>query len=122
MEIVYAEVVDAATILALQRAAYQAEAKLYDDPHLPPLRQTLVELIAEFDTHVFLKAVVDGDSKLRATGLRIESVARFADNDVRAIDIDFSHDCENILRADVGSLVELGARQLVRSPHQPAIA
>ena len=36
--------------------------------------------------------------------------------------IDFSDDSENILRTDMGGLVEFGQRQLVRSPHQPAIA
>lgn len=35
---------DAAAILALQKLAYQSEARLYDDYSLPPLTQTLPEM------------------------------------------------------------------------------
>jgi GNAT superfamily N-acetyltransferase len=48
---------DAAEILALQKLAYQKEAKLNDDWSIPPLTQTLQEIEAEFETTVFLKAV-----------------------------------------------------------------
>ncbi len=51
---------DAGEILALQKLAYQSEAKLYDDPSIPPLTQTLTDLEAEFETKVFLKAVWKG--------------------------------------------------------------
>lgn len=51
---------DAPAILALQRRAYESEARLYNDWSIPPLRQTLDMLIAEFETHEILKAVVDG--------------------------------------------------------------
>jgi ribosomal protein S18 acetylase RimI-like enzyme len=51
---------DAEAILALQYAAYQSEAALYDDPAIPPLTQTLAQLIAEFDDHIMLKATLDG--------------------------------------------------------------
>lgn len=51
---------DAATILALQRLAYQTEAALYNDWSIPPLTQTLESLIEEFFTSVVLKAVVEG--------------------------------------------------------------
>ncbi|HOX56582.1 MAG TPA: GNAT family N-acetyltransferase [Candidatus Paceibacterota bacterium] len=74
---------DAPEILALQKIAYQSEAELYGDDSLPPLQQTLADLLADFertpervavlahapaaeDTHpdadqiVFLKAVVNG--------------------------------------------------------------
>lgn len=60
MEIEQADVHDAESILTLQRLAYQREATLYNDLTIPPLRQTLEELLAEFDTHRFLKAVEDG--------------------------------------------------------------
>lgn len=60
MEIEHADQHDAEDILTLQRLAYQSEAALYNDPMLPPLRQTLEELRAEFTTHRFLKAVEDG--------------------------------------------------------------
>ncbi len=51
---------DAAAILQLQYAAYQSEAALYDDPSLPPLTQTLAQLLAEFDTHIILRATIAG--------------------------------------------------------------
>lgn len=38
---------DAGELLTLQRAAYVTEAQLNGDCHLPPLSQTLAELIAE---------------------------------------------------------------------------
>ena len=51
---------DAADILALQRLAYQSEARLYDDWSLPPLVQTLDALRAEIADTVVLKAVEGG--------------------------------------------------------------
>ncbi len=50
---------DAETILALQKLAYQSEAKLYNDWSLPPLTQTLESLREEFTTSVILRATVD---------------------------------------------------------------
>ena len=55
--VVQASPEDAAEILALQKAAYQNEAKLNDDWTIPPLTQTLLEIEAEFAAKVFLKAV-----------------------------------------------------------------
>lgn len=55
--VVQASPEDAAEILALQKMAYQNEAKLNDDWTIPPLTQTLLEIEAEFETKVFLKAV-----------------------------------------------------------------
>ena len=52
---------DAEAILQLQRLAYQAEAELYQDWNIPPLKESLRELLAEFDRQVFLKAMC-GDS------------------------------------------------------------
>jgi ribosomal protein S18 acetylase RimI-like enzyme len=49
---------DAAAILALQKLAYQSEARLYDDWSLPPLTQTLDALIEEFSRSVILKAMI----------------------------------------------------------------
>lgn len=60
LEIQRADVGDAGAILALQRLAYQGEATLYGDPNLPPMRETEAELVAAFETHVILKAVVEG--------------------------------------------------------------
>ena len=42
--------VDAGELLTLQRAAYVSEARIYGDPELPPLVQTLDELIVELAT------------------------------------------------------------------------
>ena len=56
VEIVQANVTDAAEILALQKLAYQSEAILYDDWSIPPLKQTLSEIEEEFFHKTFLKA------------------------------------------------------------------
>jgi ribosomal protein S18 acetylase RimI-like enzyme len=37
----------AGELLTLRRAAFVSEAQLYDDPHIPPLTQTLAELRAD---------------------------------------------------------------------------
>lgn len=51
---------DAAPILALQRRAYAAEARLYDDWTIPPLTQSLASLLAEIESTTVLKACVGG--------------------------------------------------------------
>jgi ribosomal protein S18 acetylase RimI-like enzyme len=38
---------DAGELLTLRRAAFVSEAQMYDDPHIPPLTQTLDELAAD---------------------------------------------------------------------------
>ncbi len=48
---------DAAEILALQRLAYESEARLYNDWSIPPLAQTLESLIADIKVATVLKAV-----------------------------------------------------------------
>ncbi len=55
-----ASIDDASEILALQRLAYQSEAKLNGDWTIPPLTQTLAEIHAEFTAKLFLKAVWEG--------------------------------------------------------------
>lgn len=47
---------DAGELLTLQRAAYVTEAQLYGDPSLPPLVQTLPEIMAELAEHLGHKA------------------------------------------------------------------
>ena len=69
-----AEVADAAEILALQRLAYQREAQRYQEPDLPPLRETMAELTTAFETHVILKAIVDGEIVGSVRGRRDASV------------------------------------------------
>jgi ribosomal protein S18 acetylase RimI-like enzyme len=60
MEIVRAEKEDLAEILALQKAAYQKEAKRLNNMCIQPLTQTLEEAEAEFDKGIILKAVENG--------------------------------------------------------------
>lgn len=47
---------DAEVILQIQRLAYQSEAVLYQDWNIPPLTESLEELLAEFGRQLFLKA------------------------------------------------------------------
>lgn len=58
--ILAASISDAAGILGIQKLAFHGQAILYDDFTLPPLVQTIEELIQDFRTHVFLKAISDG--------------------------------------------------------------
>lgn len=60
MEIVLADPTDAEEILAVVHAAFRPVAEEYGVPTLPPLRETLDDLSADFRTHVVLKAVEDG--------------------------------------------------------------
>lgn len=54
-----AALADAPEILALQRLAYQAEARLYADWSIPPLTQTLAELEAELATELAAKLATE---------------------------------------------------------------
>jgi ribosomal protein S18 acetylase RimI-like enzyme len=51
---------DAAEILTLQKLAYQSEAAIYDDFAIPPLTQTLEEIVADLKRQTFLKATMEG--------------------------------------------------------------
>jgi ribosomal protein S18 acetylase RimI-like enzyme len=55
-----ATLTDARQILELQRLAYQSEARIYQDWSLPPLRQSVEEIEADFESHVVLRALVGG--------------------------------------------------------------
>jgi len=48
---------DAEELLLLQKLAYQSEAELYNNYDIPPLKQTVGEIIDQFSTHIFLKAI-----------------------------------------------------------------
>ncbi|MDQ3716234.1 MAG: GNAT family N-acetyltransferase [Actinomycetota bacterium] len=50
-------VADAGEVLTLQRAAYASEALIYGDPSLPPLVQTLSELVSELSKSLGHKAI-----------------------------------------------------------------
>ncbi len=51
---------DAADILAIQKLAFHGQGMLYNDFSLPPLVQTLEELIQDFKLYAFLKALYNG--------------------------------------------------------------
>jgi GNAT superfamily N-acetyltransferase len=51
-----ARVDEAEQILKLQYLCYQSEASIYDDYSLPPLKQTLWELLSEYDDQTILVA------------------------------------------------------------------
>ena len=54
-----AELDDLREILELQYLAYQSEADLFGSRDIPPLRQTLDDVIDEFNNGLILKMVVD---------------------------------------------------------------
>jgi GNAT superfamily N-acetyltransferase len=60
MIIMQANVEDAEEILNLQKLAYQREAEIYNDYTIPPLTQSIWDIEAEFESHIFLKALVEG--------------------------------------------------------------
>ena len=53
-------------ILNLQYLAYKSEAKICNNPNIPPLTQTYKDIEAEFETGRFLKAV-DDDGRIVAS-------------------------------------------------------
>ena len=63
MKILPAAFEDLSEILALQKEAFESEARLVQNYQIPPLTQTLAELESEFSSLVVLKAV-DGDGKI----------------------------------------------------------
>ncbi|MDR2884135.1 MAG: GNAT family N-acetyltransferase [Deferribacteraceae bacterium] len=73
MQIIKANYNDLQEILDLQYLAYQSEAKLYNNPNIPPLTQTLKDLETEFEIGVFLKAINED-------GAIIGSVRGYSDN------------------------------------------
>ncbi len=54
-----AEYNDLPEILKLQYLAYQSEAALFGTQVIPPLRQTLEEVVDEFNAGIILKLVID---------------------------------------------------------------
>ena len=64
---------DAEAILALQKLAYQSEARFYDDWSLPPLTQDLASLREELGTSLVLKATVAADRIVGSVRARIEN-------------------------------------------------
>ncbi|OAM89562.1 GNAT family N-acetyltransferase [Termitidicoccus mucosus] len=60
MKISAATPADLPAILEIQKEAYQAEAKIYDDYSIPPLKETLDGITSASKRGVILKAEVDG--------------------------------------------------------------
>jgi len=54
-----AELEDLKEILDLQYLAYQSEAELFGNKDIPPLKQTLDEVIEEFNSGTILKMTGD---------------------------------------------------------------
>lgn len=73
MRIVQADIADLAEILALQYAAYQSEAKLVGNPDIPPLKETLADARAAFQSGVLLKAVDESGAIVGSVRARKES-------------------------------------------------
>jgi ribosomal protein S18 acetylase RimI-like enzyme len=63
---------DLEKILELQKIAFQEEADLYQQFHIPPLEQTLENIRQEFEEKLFLKALEDnrivGSVRAKVTG------------------------------------------------------
>jgi ribosomal protein S18 acetylase RimI-like enzyme len=64
---------DAEAILALQKLAYQSEARFYDDWSLPPLTQDVASLREEFRTSLVLKATVAADHLVGSVRAKIDN-------------------------------------------------
>ena len=71
IEIRVAGVREAEDILGLQFLCYQTEAELYDDYEIPPLTQTLSDLLREYDTCCILAARI-GDEVVGSVRGRLE--------------------------------------------------
>ena len=59
-QVTHAERADLEEILQLQYLAYQSEAALFKSRDIPPLKETLEEVIEEFEAGTVLKLVEDG--------------------------------------------------------------
>ena len=59
IKIMRAEYKDLSEILQLQYLAYQSEAALFGTQDIPPLKQTLDDVIGEYDHGIILKMVAD---------------------------------------------------------------
>lgn len=60
MDFIEATLKDAESILALQKLAYKQEAELHNDFDIPPLTQSLDELLTDFEHKTVLKVELDG--------------------------------------------------------------
>ena len=91
-----AQQTDLEEILRLQYLAYQSEARLFDDPDIPPLRQTLEDVTAEYGRGIFLKAT-DSNGKI------IGSVRAYCENGTAYIGKLMVH--PDLQRQGIGSML-----------------
>ena len=71
-----ASLADADEILALQRLAYESEARAYNDWSLPPLTQTIEELRQDIADVLVLKATVEGRLVGSVRGRMVDGVCK----------------------------------------------
>lgn len=60
IQITVARAEDAAEILDLQKRAFVTEARAHGNYDIEPLKQTRESILADFETHTFLKAEIGG--------------------------------------------------------------
>jgi ribosomal protein S18 acetylase RimI-like enzyme len=82
-DIVAAERADAEAIVAIQRLAYESEARRYQNWQIPPLVETLDSVREQIERHVVLKAIVDGRLVGSARGVVTDGVC-----EVRRLSVD----------------------------------
>lgn len=73
MKIVPAEAKDLPVILALQKLAFESEARLVGNFEIPPMTQTIEDLEQEFAALVMLKAVMDDGELVGSVRAKIEN-------------------------------------------------
>ncbi len=73
MKILAATVEDLPAILALQKQAFESEARLVGSYEIPPMTQTLADLEQEFATRIMLKAVMDNGEIVGSVRAEIEN-------------------------------------------------
>ena len=73
MNIYKADHKDLDDILRLQYLAYQSEAALFGTDDIPPLKQTLDEVIAEYEKGIILKLVTDDNVIIGSVRAREEN-------------------------------------------------
>ena len=73
MKILAVTVEDLPAILALQKQAFESEARLVGSYEIPPMTQTLADLEQEFATRIMLKAVMDNGEIVGSVRAKIEN-------------------------------------------------
>ena len=83
LDIVDATAADAEAILALQKIAYESEARRYQNWQIPPLIETLDSVREQIERHVVLKAIIGGRLAGSARGVVTDGVC-----EVRRLSVD----------------------------------